>query len=189
MNPLNLLRTERQKQIAEQEAKRSWAAAAVHRHLAAGNMARPRQLWTSPTPHKALLAVVNVPRWPLPKEDQPTVRFLDLAKLANGDSQWLRRPNHLPCPITSTTPEDACIFAVPPAPHLKILCLTPAGWADCFRRLALMQTNAVLQQPLDAISRTLKNHGLPFRGLIITSPENLSLPPSAQNSKERGTCL
>lgn len=175
MNPLDLFRNERQRQLDAQESRRIWAARAVHQHLDDHRMKRPRVLWTDPHTAKPLLAVVNIPRWPLPKNEPAAVRFLEIPKLQRGDAQWLRREANLRCPLTTVQPEDSCLFTVPQPPHLKILCLTPEAWADPFRRIALMADDGASRPALDTIRRALQSHTLPFRGLILTSPENLSL--------------
>lgn len=177
MNPLDLFRTERQKQLAAQESRRSWSARAVHRHLNDNALERPRARWAQRAPDKPLLAVLNIPGWPQPGNGDASVRFLDLVRLARGDAQWLRRTGNLNCPLTMARPEQACLFAIPEEPHLKILCLTPAGWASPFRRLALLQAGGGALPALDTIKRVLAAHQVPFQGLILTSPENLQLQP------------
>lgn len=175
MNLLDIFRTQRQRQLAAQECRRIWAARAVHRHLSDHRMQRPRNLWTDPRTAKPLLAVVNIPRWPLPKNEPSAVRFLDLPKLHRGDAQWLRSEANLRCPLTTVQPEESCLFAVPHPPYLEILCLTPAAWADSFRQIALITDDGAVRPALDTIRQALRSRTLPFRGLILTSPENLSL--------------
>ena len=177
MNLLDLFRTEDQKRLAAQESRRQWSARAVHRHLTDNALDRTRSRWALQAPDKPLLAVVNVAKWPQPTSSGASVRFLDLNRLARGDAQWLRRTGNLTCPLTMTPPEHACLFAVPEAPHLKILCLTPEGWASPFRKLALLQTGGNAVPALDTIRRALGTHRIPFQGLILTSPENLQLQP------------
>ena len=107
-------------------------------------------------------------------------------KLAQGRSQWLRQQPNLACPSTATNPEDACIFATPQAPHLKILCLTPKGWSDCYRRLTSTQDHGLAAPILRTLTSVLQSHSLTLPDLILTSPQNLSLPPETkrQNSGE-----
>ena len=111
----------------------------------------------------------------MPKNEPAAVRFLDLSKLHEGNAQWLRTKSSLGCPLTTVQPEDSRMFAVPQPPHLKILCLTPTAWADPFRRIALTSDDGAFRQALSTIRRAFRNHNLPFRGLILTTSENLSL--------------
>ena len=177
MNPLDLIRTEKQKQLAAQESRRSWSARAVHRHLDENALDQPRARWALRAPDKPLLAVLNIPSWPQRGNSAASVRFLNLVRLARGDAQWLRHTGNLTCPLTMTLPEQACLFAIAEAPHLKILCLTPEGWASPFRRLALVQAEGGTLPALATIKRALATHKVPFQGLILTSPENLQPQP------------
>ena len=106
MNLLDFFRNERQRQLAAaQEARRFWATQAVHRAPGRPPHDAPPGLWTAP-PHaaKSLLAVVNIPRWPLPRNEPAAVRFLDLPKLHQGNAQWLRSKVSLGCPLTTVQP-------------------------------------------------------------------------------------
>lgn len=180
MNLPRLFAAKRNRQLDDQASRRIWAAGAVHAALASPAMERPRSLWTGKpvTPSRTpLLAVVNVPGWPMPRYQQPAVRFLDLNLLADGRPQWLAQARHLPCIQTQAQPTEAMLFAVPESPHLKILCLTPAGWADCYTRQALLTTppGHTAAKALKCLKTTLTRHGLGFRGVILTSKEALRL--------------
>ena len=185
MNPLSLFTTTKEeRRLAEQASRREWAATAVHIALTHPSMTRTKPLWShvSPPPDpgkpnpnrhgKPLLAVLNVPQWPMPKHLQPAVRFLDLNQLKRGKSQWLGKRENLPSPLDGSTPQDSLLYGIPEEPQLKILCLTPPGWGDCYTRSIVIPD---FDPAIACIQNTLERHGLRFKGLILTTRQGLDL--------------
>lgn len=177
MNLLSIFQDPDARRLAEQASRRQWAADAVHTALAHPAMARTRGLWEQrPQARSAsMLAVVNIPRWPIPNGQQAAVRFLQLHKLAQGKPQWLGSKQDLPCPLSGVMPGDSMVYGIPQQPYLKILCLTPPGWADCYSLALELPPDHGTVPALECIERTMKRHGLPFKGIVFTPAQALDL--------------
>lgn len=169
--------------LREQRLRRQHVSTAVQNALTSPAMARMRALWTPvhDRPPSNLtgrnapaLAVVNIPTWPPSRSHIPAVRFLDLEQLARGNPQWLRKKTNLACPVTGTQPHEASLFTVEPYPQLKILCLAPRNWADCYPPADSPLHNHAAPAR-DCLHTTLASLGAPLRTLIPTSPQALGL--------------
>ena len=174
----SIFTSDRERQLNDQATRRVCAAEAVHTALAHPGMTRPKALWLRFSEHQTrspLLAVVNIHQWPMPKHDQPTVRFLDINQLSQGKPQWLAKKRDLACTATNLQPQDSVLYAIPNRPHLKILCLTPPGWADCYTRHTVLTLDDDDPTALaaDCIETTLRRHGVAHRGTVLTPTEGL----------------
>ena len=177
MNPLSLLQAPEARRLAEQTTRREWAANTVHIFLSSPTLTETRDLWVNfLSPHSRrspLLAVINVTAWPISKHNNTSVRFLDLNLLHSGKQQWLCKPQHITCPLTGIQPQEAVVYAVPDNPHLKILCLTPPGWADCYNTTFQISRDHEPLPALNCIQKTMTAQDIPFKGMILTACEAL----------------
>ena len=160
--------------LAEQGSRREWAADAVHTALAHPAMKQMRRDWRQ-GPSSPVLAVVNIPTWPMADHLPAAVRFLDLGQLQQGQPQWLGTRGALQCPLEGTMPQDSTVFGILQHPYLKILCLTPKGWANCYNLSVTIPDDQDWAPALNCIETTFRKHKLPFKGMIITTPDALSL--------------